>query len=239
VPTPKFQCLKCGSCCRNIKAKESGEEKPTPFFLEKSNVIVLTKPSLLIQDWEKTIFKEIDIFPSTILFDIKNNRSLVLTYTISSSSCPLITKDNTCQAYNNRPLACRGFPCPYVDTSMQIGSSINSSICPAETEISKMSNQDPQSYRKYLKERYQDSFIARLIQDFSLDYISKLITELAKENKLKLANASYPIDFLKKRIKNSPLIDVSQLIQEHTGSNFKDMIQSQDFKNMIEKDSSF
>ena len=86
-----FQCLKCGSCCKNIIETINGVQRG----------LILTK-------------KETKLFPAEIVtpqyaIGITKPTRIVF-YQMKTNPCPYLNAKNECRIYDNRPLICRSFP---------------------------------------------------------------------------------------------------------------------------------
>lgn len=93
----KFECLKCGECCRNLHIK-----------VEKIGTIGL----FLLPN-------ELGLFPAETVVPLygaglkgksRPRPEVIYAYQILQNVCPHLTEENLCDVYDRRPLACRAFP---------------------------------------------------------------------------------------------------------------------------------
>jgi Fe-S-cluster containining protein len=86
-----FECLRCGTCCRNILENTGGVRRGLP----------LTE-------------KEASLFPQEIISPKLaiglTEPEIVVLYQLNVNKCPHINEENQCQKYECRPLMCRSFP---------------------------------------------------------------------------------------------------------------------------------
>ncbi|MEM2990114.1 MAG: YkgJ family cysteine cluster protein, partial [Halobacteria archaeon] len=111
----KFQCRKCGHCCRNLKRlrrlEDIGADKRPLYILEEDI-------SLSLYEWEVEDFqlageklgKRISVIPVLICIDQLSNTPLSLIWNILDSDCPFLSESNLCLIYEQRPIICRIFP---------------------------------------------------------------------------------------------------------------------------------
>lgn len=86
-----FECLKCGTCCKNL--------------LEELDGIV---GGLLLTADETKHFPYEMISPKMAIGVEKPEK--VIRYQLNVNDCPHIDEANNCRIYENRPLVCRAFP---------------------------------------------------------------------------------------------------------------------------------
>lgn len=93
---PKFQCLKCGYCCRHLL-----------------NEVDFGLAGLFLLPEETKLFPKDKIFP-LYGFGIKGRsrpRPIEIgMYQYAEMTCIHLTQDNLCKIYDKRPLICRAFP---------------------------------------------------------------------------------------------------------------------------------
>jgi len=224
----KFNCDKCGNCCGPFKVKNDVEY---PFFVEGSSIIQFSEPRLMLHDWEKEFFPDGTVTPGTGFLDLKNNRVILLNYTITKESCPKL-ENNLCSIHSDKPLACWLYPCSLrdVDDIDEIQSAFG--ICKAELPPEELKNaldienSSSNEIRKKLYERYGDGFIYGLVSKMIQESYAKFIVELEKKGEIKLAKEGYPINFLNKRMANAEKIDVSELFYEYNKAHLHIMMLS-------------
>lgn len=98
----KFQCIKCGKCCKNLK--QVNENIPYK--------------GLLIFEWEAHILTQkaqdlgikISILTGHSFYDQKSNQLIVLHWVLNHENCPFLSERNECLIYEDRPLICKLFP---------------------------------------------------------------------------------------------------------------------------------
>ena len=102
-----IDCLECANCCKSIS------------------------PSVQDNDIQK-IAKSLKIKPSVV---VNNYMHLddEQDYVMNTSPCPFLMADNYCKIYNDRPLACKGYPHTDRNKMHQILDLTlkNTEICPA------------------------------------------------------------------------------------------------------------
>jgi len=96
MKTFRFQCERCGYCCRNLVSDINGG-KGTLFLLPTETKLF---PQELIRP----------LFGSGVKGRSRPRPIKVFAYQITTSVCPHIKPDNTCAIYLKRPMMCRAFP---------------------------------------------------------------------------------------------------------------------------------
>jgi len=91
----KFNCAKCGSCCRNISDKNSSLR------------------GLPVLEWELKSLKKLNpnlkTEPIDVFYDKKSKLYFCLGYSLIKEPCVFL-KNNQCSIHKNRPLICKAFP---------------------------------------------------------------------------------------------------------------------------------
>jgi Fe-S-cluster containining protein len=111
----KFECKMFGDCCRNLISQNGGEDLP-----ENEALRVMVKPEergLNISDWEYTRIRAtadklglyVDIKPKYVLLSAEGDL-IVVDWAMSHEDCPFLAKDNKCNIYSERPVACKAYP---------------------------------------------------------------------------------------------------------------------------------
>jgi len=117
----KFECLKCGSCCRNLRVK-MGE---------------WTLGLFLLPD-EINLFPEDKIVPMWAIGLKGRSRPRPATIGVlqlDSETCVHLTKENTCQIYKKRPVICHAHPLSLtIEQNLVVSASVNGS-CPGAKKI--------------------------------------------------------------------------------------------------------
>mgnify|MGYP001584456444 CR=1 FL=1 len=90
----KFQCQKCGECCKNYERIEGGGVHL--FEWEKNK----------LEQHAKTLGINLELQPFSIF---KVGKVYVAYHYIIKNACPFF-EDNSCMIYNNRPSTCKTFP---------------------------------------------------------------------------------------------------------------------------------
>lgn len=223
----KFECKQCGQCCSHIRGLISLADKNflKDFAYGKLPIISLVpidKISFPLWDFEAKRFiteskrNHINskIVPSRAIYDLKNNQTIIVTYSIDSDSCTFL-KDGRCAIYGKRAFICRMFPfqhTPFLKTGEKITKSEMFGACPNISSIlEKLNTGDIRASAQYLKESFGNNFFAALQHDLVTEWANKKIVELIKNNMIKAA-INYPYEFLLKRIKNSDKIDFTDLL---------------------------
>lgn len=107
----KFQCLKCGECCKHLIQK-------VPFG----------KAGMFLLPWERHIFPENKILP---LFGVgikgrsRKRPKEIIAYQYTEDRCQFLNKKNLCSIYDHKPTACEGFPLEVTS----IGNIVSGQIC--------------------------------------------------------------------------------------------------------------
>ena len=104
----KFECLKCGECCRNIRGRIEEEDKEfikTNFFgkMPIIQIFPIENMSLSIWEWEAKKLKkraeelgiDASIKPFRVLFDLNKNESVIISYFLDHDNCPFL-ENNAC-----------------------------------------------------------------------------------------------------------------------------------------------
>jgi len=119
LTTRKFECLKCGYCCRNLRV-DMGE---------------WTLGLLLLPD-EIKHFPEDKIVPMWAIGLKGRSRPRPATigvFQLDSKSCVHLTKENTCRIYDKRPVICHAHPLSLtIEQNLVVSASVNGSCKGAE-----------------------------------------------------------------------------------------------------------
>lgn len=227
-----FICQKCGVCCTDKTNKTKISKKPE-FIKEK--LINITPISLGLFDWETKKFSECKNKPqiANLTYDIKNNTSIITHYTYSKyPQCFFQTEQKNCGIYENRPIICRMWPCPYGKYLPRQPKS-SSKICKAEIPLNELNkileinkvdfNQQltPEFFQKNLFKRYNEAFLYRHLFDLINEKIFNFLEEQTKKKNLKPAKKGYNTQFLLRKIKKNPMINFSEYYKKFTGNNFE------------------
>jgi Fe-S-cluster containining protein len=107
----KIDCLSCANCCKTT----------SPIFRDVDISRIAKKLKVSIKDF----------ISANLRIDEDND------YVLKSSPCLFLNEDNTCQIYEDRPLACREYPHTDRKNMYQILNLTvqNSLICPAVSRI--------------------------------------------------------------------------------------------------------
>ncbi len=206
----KFKCKKCGSCCRNLRDKNTDFVGLPLFEWEAKELKKLAK--------ERGI--KINIEPADIVFEEKSKLYPCAKFLLKQESCPFLLNDK-CTIYSKAPIVCKAFPlqknplisknecdfsafieCKNFDFRKFFKSSFNLS----EGDEYRISREKITS--EYLKTFGEEILVYATIQGLINSYIIQSITHLIKEGKIKLTSISstdtkkYPVtpffEFLKK-----------------------------------------
>lgn len=90
----RFSCIQCGACCRNLRVKQADMLLGLAILPEERSFF---SPSLIRPMW------------STLIMPGKPFKR-VLAWQLDADTCPYVTVDSKCSRYDQRPLACRGYP---------------------------------------------------------------------------------------------------------------------------------
>ena len=97
----KFECLKCGECCRNLHVR-----------VEVIGAGWVTLGLFVLP-------RERKLFPNDIIAPMygcgwkgrsRPRPKVIYAYTITKTECPHLRADNLCEIYDKRLLSCRAFP---------------------------------------------------------------------------------------------------------------------------------
>ncbi len=208
----KFNCIKCGECCSNIRGRIDGDEKE---FIESNffgkmpivQLVPVDKMSLSLWGWEadklveraKELGIDAEIKPFRVVFDLKENKSIVISYFLDHDNCPFL-KDNECLCYEDRPLVCKQFPIQTV--SLEDKPVL--AKCPALKDVGVMR-------REEMKDYFGESYDAAVKNDSVIEWHNMKVMELIKEGKVKPVK-DYPFNFLLKRVGNSEKMNFTDYI---------------------------
>ena len=95
MPT-KFECLRCGECCRN-------------FHIESEYGTL----GLFLMPNERKLFLSYQIRPlygAGIKGRSRPRPQVTYAYQIVQNTCPHLTEENLCAIYEKRPVSCKSFP---------------------------------------------------------------------------------------------------------------------------------
>ena len=151
----KFECLKCGECCRNMHIKTD---------LGRAGWVTL---GLFIMPNERKLFPAeivVPLYGAGVKGRSRPRPDVIYAYQIAEPTCPHLEADNSCAIYPVRPIACRAFPlgvmldrrCIWVKERFQEGDS---------TPKSQLDLGDMVKYHNILFEyigRYAEKYPARM-----------------------------------------------------------------------------
>ncbi|MBI2657505.1 YkgJ family cysteine cluster protein [Candidatus Woesearchaeota archaeon] len=229
---PKFQCNACGSCCSHIRGiiPKEDQEFIREFAFGKMPVVQLVpveRMTFPLWDWEAKRFMEwqkeanvnANIKPLRVIFDLKSNKAIVLTYFMDgeTDACPFL-KENKCSIYHTkRAYVCRLFPFnmgPFIGND---GMNQKESLFGECWAMEKILPQLPDNFEKmvgFLSEAFPDgSFINAVQNDIIIEWANSTIIELARKKIIKPA-VNYPYEFLLKRVSNAEKIDFTDFLVE-------------------------
>lgn len=223
-----FVCTQCGNCCRNLNtAYPDGLSYPR--FLKDGPLLLLSEPTLYIQDWERHVFPSSVVVPCQVMYDVLSKTLLVLSYTLRVNSCPLVSADNLCTIYQDRPVRCRAFPSPFVaahenELSLQGYQEHCTGELPFEHLVKDLGflplkDASADRIRNNLFQRYGRSYTYHLAQKQVASFIRQELLALENEGGMRFARKNN-LDF--SSIRNAPLLDVSALCYERTGRKLSD-----------------
>jgi len=96
ISLKKFQCLKCGSCCK------------------ASHISLLPHELTILKRLAEKLRTRLEVGFDYTVYDKRSNSRIVLTYYMmlnDDNTCPFLTDDNLCSIhYIYKPLVCRAFP---------------------------------------------------------------------------------------------------------------------------------
>ncbi|PIU60967.1 hypothetical protein COS83_05080 [archaeon CG07_land_8_20_14_0_80_38_8] len=237
----KFKCAQCGNCCRDFG--RVSEKYP---LLSSTGVIFLNKPRIVLYDWERNLFPDNKVVPCEVFYDDAKKTSIIMSYTLADN-CPHLN-NNKCSIYDKRPMACRGFPCPYsdVDFIRDFNKVVdNSRICKAEmpreelynylgeTEGGKIVFTNQKLIRKSY-ERYGENFIYLFMKATNDRLVGKFLAELQIRHGYSFIISDKNIDYIVNKIDNGKKIMFSDLFKQYTGADLRNNFSDNSFK-LVEK----
>jgi len=178
------------------------------------------------------------IVPTTVLFDLKNEQTIIMHYSFDKGPCPFHA-GNRCSIYEDKPWMCRQFPCLHDLRQLIAGRSnqvllLRNSLCKAEEEDRPFDDLDNASIRicELLEERYGEAFRYAVATGLMAQAKAKAIQRLEQEGFIQVARRGYDPASLARRIEKSPHVDLTDLYQRSTGI---DMLKSFDLDTEIAK----
>lgn len=228
-----FECQKCGECC-----KDSRYEGDKIGFISDTVFVATDKMYITPLCWEKNRIEarvkdqRLNFKPCTVMYDLKNKQSIVLNYTTTTPSCPLLSKEDGCQIYDIRPKLCESFPLLMgpVEILQSEKLEIYASKCKndfSRADFIKTIVSPPTQksiVMKNLYQRYKDAFLSRLFLDFYALYVGRYIESFETDGYVKTAKKGYNEKYLMKKINASPSIDASKLIESYSGDKIEKVI---------------
>ncbi len=225
----KFRCRRCGKCCSHIRSQNTEDEDFLREYaygkLPLIQLLPVDKTSFPLWDFEAKRFKmwqrdvniDAKIEPSRAIFDLKRNKSIIVTYYMDYDACPFL-KDGLCLIYDKkRAFICRSFPFnkgPFLNIGEEIEKEKFFGSCPALKEIlPSLDDKDKIKFVKQLYETFGEEFLNIVEFDYLQEWTNRMIIKLIKERVIRPA-IGYPYKYLLKRIKNSEKIDFTDFLIE-------------------------
>lgn len=246
----KFSCNQCGRCCRELKY-ESDDKIPR---FEDGFQVILAQTTLPLFDFELEIFKKHGhsdiVVPSRVMFDLKNNVTIVMERTLKTNSCPFVDEKNRCKIYDERPITCRSFPCNIrinEENKKMIIDNQSPNFCEAElprSEILKLFGEDKGQAKTSISkvmhiayERYGNSYIDNEIRHIIEKTYAQGIMSLQNSGEAKFAKEGYDLKYLIPRIQNSQTIGISEIFNDTTEESIQFTIKKfrTEFKEKLEE----
>lgn len=241
METPeKFVCLKCADCC-----KDFGNNFKNRIPSISGNCIWYSKPRLPLWDWEIHHFPKESIVPMVMLFDLKNEKSIIYQYTLNLQPCPMLNKKNRCLIYKDRPIVCKYFPCPIGDTENQEETLDVQLKCRAEKNVFELSSMlgmkllkgsfvtcdSTSELSKNLYKRYGIAYVYRFSESIlRTEIIGRFLFDLEQKGICKFAKEGYNINRLMKRIEKSEKINISDIFNKYNKDKLKDFLSKENIK---------
>lgn len=234
----KFVCLKCGNCCKELIGSEQNNlEFDYPCFIGNGPVIMFSKPTLSILDWEKDIFPKEILIPQNVVFDMKSNKTIIFNFTLKTDSCPLLNMDNLCSQYEKRPISCKSFPHPYQRMESEGIPSNSYGLCKAEIRLQELNEMmgfkkidsekmkiNQKLLNKNLYTRYGDTIIYQFLSKAAISTMAQILSKIQEEGKIKLAIKGYNFKYLLKRIENSEKVGISEFLSNFAHGNIAELV---------------
>jgi Fe-S-cluster containining protein len=140
MKTIDFECLKCGTCCKNLLEDFDGLLK-----------------GLVLTGKETKLFPEETISPQMAIG--VDSPKIILQYQMNANDCPHLTEKNECKIYNNRPLMCKAFPYESGTVSNKCKLFVNVKIGePVDTEISNSEMEASEKLNRHTMNLFQKEF---------------------------------------------------------------------------------
>lgn len=229
--TPKFQCNACGSCCSHIRGiiPKEDQEFIREFAFGKMPVVQIApveRMTFPLWDWEAKRFMEwqkeakvnANLKPLRVIFDLKSNKAIILTYFMDSETdaCPFL-KQGKCSIYHTkRAYVCRLFPFNH-GPFIQNGADLKEGLFGECGAMEKILPQLPRNFDemvKFLNKAFPDeSFLNAVQNDIVVEWANKMIVDLARKKIIKPA-MNYPYELLIKGIANAEKIDFTDFLVE-------------------------
>ena len=113
----KFECKKCGKCCRNLRGRTKRKEPPS-LPPDLFGNLSMSERTIMLFEWEVTDLQlvaegltvDFRVKPDFMIWDDLSNVPLVLSWNLDHDDCPFISKENRCLAQDRKPLVCQSYP---------------------------------------------------------------------------------------------------------------------------------
>jgi Fe-S-cluster containining protein len=190
----KFQCQRCGGCCKNTRGRlgEIGKKRAIPPFIFEYTS--RQKASISLHEWELPVLKEeakrqnlsLTVVPYLAIWDDINRLPVALNYTLDHDDCPFVTKENICSINDKKPLVCKAYPVhiygllnpqPGVKIDINHGDCPNAAVLGETDKLEKIKYSD---LTKNLFEVYGASFVGMLQEEAAADTEAEILKEMVK-----------------------------------------------------------
>jgi Fe-S-cluster containining protein len=189
----RFECRKCGKCCKNIRGRFHGEvPKISPILF------MAVTPSLMtisLFEWELLALKSkaaqlalcFKVKPNLMFWDEMSSTPLILTWELDHDDCPFLSKNNLCMVQEQKPLLCQTYPLSgsgfLADTENQpMMLRVDYGDCPNLTNLPSTGVSKPQTtlYSTKFRELFE-SYGSIFVGSLRFEGVRVLLTDSLKE----------------------------------------------------------
>ncbi len=202
-----FSCEGCtdkGLCCRDfgqgkisediVNAHEDIQGKG-PIY----SVIPMGQKRIALYGWEVERLKaasdtRFELKPRTVIYDLKGDVPLVLSWNLNHDDCPFLDDGNSCTVYEDRMMHCRIFPLSRSGPG-GVTKTMFSSLCPNIVATEGNGN------IKDLYEAYGDIFLWAVQRDIVIGWLKHTVNEAVRKGMIRPAT-NRPLDWINRKLKN-------------------------------------
>lgn len=222
----KFECKKCGHCCRYLGKSKELEEltgKKSPLYILPG----IEQTWLSLYEWEledflkagKELNREIKIAPVLIAIDQLTNTPLGLVWQLAQEKCPFLSDSNLCDIYEKRPAICRLFPVrrsgfflknsnlKYEDLFLNCRH-----LSPQQLPISSV--MEGEQFLRSMSEFFGEIYAYSYHQEKTQMMLIELLKRLEAENVIKLARGR-PIRYVQNLVDRKGVVGLLKFLREN------------------------